>query len=88
MYWAPNGTGLGSLNAGGVFCKSGAALMTGEKSSLPAVCGCLGPFFGAKRITSGGGLFKAIWGFPKIRELGGPFLVVLIVRALLFWGPY
>ena len=26
-----------------------------------------------------------IWGFPKIR---GPFLVVLIIRALLFWGPY
>ena len=24
-------------------------------------------------------------GFPKIR---GPFVVVLIIRALLFWGPY
>ena len=28
---------------------------------------------------------KAKWGFPKIR---GPFLVVLIIRALLFWGPH
>ena len=27
----------------------------------------------------------ALHGFPRIR---GPFLVVLIIRALLFWGPY
>ena len=31
------------------------------------------------------GFQGSIWGVPKIR---GPFVVVLIIRALLFWSPY
>ena len=42
-------------------------------------------FLGASCVPFKGLLFKGIWGFPKIL---GPFVIVLIIRALLFWGPY
>ena len=37
------------------------------------------------RAAAALGCRRALWGFPKLR---GTFVRVLIIRTIVFWGPY